>query len=910
MTSVGSSIEVLSRTCLPATEYATSPPGSIPVGVEVTKHIVGTSILDQESVINMQAALYRYASHGRLHKRLGDPHYKSSCRSRSTGVRSNSSPSNKPTSTIRSNDFLTVLKVGLPDQSQSAGLTSPISQTHLSFLQNPLKPTLCHHLRQPDRYPRSTSVWRRLAKKPSPRHRSLPTLVVEPTADVLLGDRLSGDGQTDEERSTPGSSEVCLGHPSPIKKIPTGSNKCGPIPSPTVWWLDDDTGRGTGSGTVNRKAIFTLDPENICAAEPNEDATEHLLLPGRSGFEDELVREVAHFELTEFLIGELEFLNSMSLIRSIFPDEPAIDGDKAATPLGTDYSVSLSSSALDYQSNLPSVQPSESSLGWLTYIEPTPIPGINYAYPTVEQLQESTRISSPFADFFGVIQQGLPTELPASDQSAATKAAPVDVDLTSSEDLQEDDLSDALVDSLQTRFVTTAGAELVTSCMEYCAGHPSHMAFLKQLHQLLMQTCDADWAFRDRSSTWTTKPDAKHLLTASTLVPSASAVMLLSRENNHKADLVPLMPAHLSRIHRRSGSAVLGERSKVQTTCPVPSPLHLVNGVVSGLSDDIAATDAPKKTSLPVRLDCTVENDFFASPTNSNQADQSRHGPISALCTPLPYDLLLTPPIPKAKRKSVLSSQNNRCAGCGTFIETRYLKRMRFCEFFARYFCCVCHANTLMVLPGNLLTNWDFRMMPVCNIARDRLHQLHRQPLLRWPDFSRRVVQTQPCLRNCHTLRTQGRLLLPFVQFCQNAQELLMALAQLPSHWLQSPDIWSMADLCAVRDGQFESRLRMALQPMVDHLSACPRCRAQGYVCEVCHSGQILFPFGQVNTVMCPACSACFHRNCLRQPRPETCPRCIRRNERRKRSQSHPAVPPITVQDGGDEDDALMLALR
>ncbi|KER24561.1 hypothetical protein T265_07797 [Opisthorchis viverrini] len=195
MTSVGSSIEVLSGTCLPATEYGTSPPGSIPVGVEVTKHMVGTSILDQESVINMQAALYRYASHGRLHKRLGDPHYKSSCRSRSTGVRSNSSPSNKPTSTIRSNDFLTVLKVGLPDQSQSAGLTSPISQTHLSFLQNPLKPTPCHHLRQPDRYPRSTSVghlgclirsWRRLAKKPSP---SLPALVVEPTADVLLGDR-------------------------------------------------------------------------------------------------------------------------------------------------------------------------------------------------------------------------------------------------------------------------------------------------------------------------------------------------------------------------------------------------------------------------------------------------------------------------------------------------------------------------------------------------------------------------------------------------------------------------------------------------------------------------------------------------------------------------------------------------
>ncbi|VDP76672.1 unnamed protein product [Echinostoma caproni] len=297
----------------------------------------------------------------------------------------------------------------------------------------------------------------------------------------------------------------------------------------------------------------------------------------------------------------------------------------------------------------------------------------------------------------------------------------------------------------------------------------------------------------------------------------------------------------------------------------------------------------------------------------------------------------------------ILLNQKNCCAGCGLFIETSYLKRMRFCEFFGKFFCCVCHTNTLMVLPGCVLTAWDFRMLPVSNIARDRLNQLHRQPLLRLSDFSPRVVQTQAALRNCATLRKQGNMILPFVQFCHNdpasslrftlrvsgdsaseargfagveivlsfkadiswlhwlgyvlrmpnhrlphrtlfavaapAQCLLSSLKALPPHWLSNPELWSIADLCAVRDGQLDRELRQALQPIVDHLSACTRCRAQGFVCEICHSGQILFPFGQINTVACPVCMACFHRSCLRNPKPDNCPRCLRRAQRRVQRQ-------------------------
>lgn len=78
-----------------------------------------------------------------------------------------------------------------------------------------------------------------------------------------------------------------------------------------------------------------------------------------------------------------------------------------------------------------------------------------------------------------------------------------------------------------------------------------------------------------------------------------------------------------------------------------------------------------------------------------------------------------------------------------------------------------------MTLPGNLVTCWDFRMLSVSNFARDRLRQLHNQPLLRTIDFNKQVLNRQSNLVNCLTLRKQGNLMLPFIQQCQTGWLLL-----------------------------------------------------------------------------------------------------------------------------------------
>ncbi|KAF6775074.1 hypothetical protein AHF37_05595 [Paragonimus kellicotti] len=487
------------------------------------------------------------------------------------------------------------------------------------------------------------------------------------------------------------------------------------------------------------------------------------------------------------------------------------------------------------ESRGPAIEQSLTNFGLLTYMDPQNqmkqlSTNLRAASQQCQYRQSHNR--SPFVDLFaGTVQEGRFLD---DDQSnwPESNGGRSQSNLHS---MWDDEVSNSSLDLLQTRFVTGLAADLVTSYMERFSGQPEPMAFLKDLHQRIMQTCDADWAFNEArgDSDCPSGPQSFKMLTNRALIPSNSAVMLTSlnrvtdsvQENTSKSTLKESCEAILAPL----------EQKNLET--------H------HGFLTSSVRLDPPASVDVPFR-----------------------RGSINALCTPLPFGLLTNPPIPRSKRKAIMTSQQNRCAGCGAFVETRYLKRMRFCEFFGKFFCCVCHVNTLMVLPGNLLTNWDFRMLPVCNIARDRLNQLHHQPLLQFSDFNPRVVQYQTSLRNCSVLRKQGNLLLPFVRLCPNAGGPLKALKQLPQHWLDTPDLWSVADLCGVRDGQLDHRLHSALEPLVAHLSDCIRCRAQGFVCEICHSGQILFPFGQVNTVTCPSCTACFHRTCLRNPKPETCP--------------------------------------
>lgn len=58
-------------------------------------------------------------------------------------------------------------------------------------------------------------------------------------------------------------------------------------------------------------------------------------------------------------------------------------------------------------------------------------------------------------------------------------------------------------------------------------------------------------------------------------------------------------------------------------------------------------------------------------------------------------------------------------------------------------------------------------------------------------------------------------------------------------------------------------------------------CQARGFVCELCPSQEVIFPWQLGRVARCSTCGACFHIACWS---PSPCPRCTRLSARR---QSH-----------------------
>ncbi|CAH8449063.1 unnamed protein product [Schistosoma turkestanicum] len=637
--------------------------------------------------------------------------------------------------------------------------------------------------------------------------------------NIPVGSRSSGDGQTDDEEELNGFNYPITLDSFQSKINPTYLN------SPNEVKFD----LGPHSKLCSPLTSFAHDQIN----------TKQLLLPGRSTFEKNLVREVAYFEICEFLIGQIEEIYDMEnckFLNSVYNDK----NEDKSFQIPTDYQVHKSNTL-----------PSSMLSSRMTLLNVT---DQNLPNPLINSTLHSQ--SSEIYNFENYVDSAI---------GLAVSLVNTCIQETAQNEKQEIILSTFL--KLQELLLKTSNINWIRCNQEFIKS-PRSMTFncdiecknFSKNNRLSSARSNSMQSDSQDKRRWNTFHPSNSLPQSTNSKKSTESIM------RSDYSLPILSPSSSALGHTRMSSQPITNKLIDNSIIIIDVPSKNVN------SNNDNGMNTNNRSSISLIKGFNMRSDGQNYPTLSSSLSLSS----TYECTPLPYGLLINPPIQKSKRKEILISQNNRCAGCGAFIETQYLKRMRFCEFFGRYFCCVCHSNTLMTLPGNLVNWWDFRMLPVSNFARDRLHQLHNQPLLRTIDFNKQVLNRHSNLSNCLTLRKQGNLMLPFIQRCQTAQQLI-DFTSIPNHWFKSPDLWTMADLHSVHDGQLSLALRGLLLPIVEHISICTRCLARGFICEICKSGQILFPFGQVNTVVCSGCSACFHRSCLRSPNPETCPRCIRR---------------------------------
>ncbi|XP_063236877.1 run domain Beclin-1-interacting and cysteine-rich domain-containing protein isoform X2 [Bacillus rossius redtenbacheri] len=284
----------------------------------------------------------------------------------------------------------------------------------------------------------------------------------------------------------------------------------------------------------------------------------------------------------------------------------------------------------------------------------------------------------------------------------------------------------------------------------------------------------------------------------------------------------------------------------------------------------------PMPTSWPVSPD-------EAEDTDTCRATQLR-GTVE-WAPPRPQ-VIFTPHL-ALPRRVLMAKQNYRCAGCGMKVAPEYAHRFRYCEYLGRYFCTGCHTGQLAVVPGKILAKWDFSRYPVSTFSYRLLDQMMCDPLFRVGDLNSGLYRRAKQLERVYHCRLHLFYLKDFVLTCRFADKIQESLQQQPTHLLTELDVYSLQDLLLVKSGELLARLRDLTATCLEHVARCQLCQARGFVCELCPSKEVIFPWQLGKVSRCVSCGACFHAACSGAA---PCPRCARLEARRGKPPLEPAV--------------------
>ncbi|NXO44275.1 PKHM1 protein, partial [Locustella ochotensis] len=222
-----------------------------------------------------------------------------------------------------------------------------------------------------------------------------------------------------------------------------------------------------------------------------------------------------------------------------------------------------------------------------------------------------------------------------------------------------------------------------------------------------------------------------------------------------------------------------------------------------------------------------------------------------------------------------LDSQSFICAGCSRQIGFSFA-RPKLCAFSGLYYCDSCHRDEETVIPSRLIHNWDLTKRGVCKQALKFLTQIRNQPLIDLKLVNESLYEHVERMGRILRSREQLKLLGDYLIMCRSGA--LKELSKRLDHrhyLLECPHKYSVADLSQIADGVFETFLQSLLQFASHHVYSCDLCTQRGFICQICNSSDIIFPFEFDTTTRCSECKTVFHRDC--HARAPSCPRCERR---------------------------------
>lgn len=243
-----------------------------------------------------------------------------------------------------------------------------------------------------------------------------------------------------------------------------------------------------------------------------------------------------------------------------------------------------------------------------------------------------------------------------------------------------------------------------------------------------------------------------------------------------------------------------------------------------------------------------------------------------------PRNMLIFHVQPAPERRRLLMQQNHRCAGCGMKVAPGLMHTFRYCHYLGKYFCSACHKNQIAIIPARVISTWDFTLYHVSNFSLKWLDEIWNLPLFHIGDLKPQLYEKVKQLRKAKSVKVKFQAIAEFITKCRFAEREKNMLKQLPEHWLDDVDVWSMNDFVDVKNGTFTKKIFENIRELEMHilLENCELCRARGWLCEGCSSNKndVIFPW-QDKISRCPRCGTCYHEKCFKD-----CNKCERLKKR------------------------------
>lgn len=229
-------------------------------------------------------------------------------------------------------------------------------------------------------------------------------------------------------------------------------------------------------------------------------------------------------------------------------------------------------------------------------------------------------------------------------------------------------------------------------------------------------------------------------------------------------------------------------------------------------------------------------------------------------------------------REPGLDSQGFVCKLCAHPLGIGFAPA-QVCSFNGHYYCENCMSVEQFMIPAKIIYNWNFRKYSVSKKAAAFITEFQLHPFIDLKLLNPDIYTAVEEMASLQSLRIQLNFIRAYLFTCctpiiKELQKQVWSREYLYEHIHR----YSIADLMMIQKNVLSQLLQRTVSFGEHHIMNCSLCSVKGFICEVCTSPKVLYPFHIDTTFRCQTCGAVFHASCLNDLQP--CPKCERKRKR------------------------------